>query len=498
MLENKFENEIQKTYEEEIGSTFIDNLTGLVNHGFFLLSLERETNRCNRHNRTLTLGLVGIDGFSAFNKKNGLIEGDRLLKNVAAEIEKCLRQEDLAARYVGDTFSIIFSEADTVDATLAAERVRAAVEKLPQHPTVSIGLAGHGPEASSSEILYLQATEALLKSKAKGKNRITLYAQPEESIPPDTPRVLIVDDVEKNLKLLEAMLIPLKYEVFKASNGQEAVDLVGKMDVDLILLDIMMPVMDGFEACRRIKSNPRTQMIPIILVTALDDMESKLKGIDVGADDFLTKPANRPELIARTKSLIKLKRLNNSLTSIENVLFALARAVEAKDAYTQGHTERVASLSLSLGKKMGLSQQEMTALSYGGIMHDIGKIGIPNDILNKPGKLDSQEWQVMQKHPDMGHKIGLPLEKNLGPALQVIRSHHEKLDGSGYPDGLKGNEISLPARIVGVVDIYDALTTDRPYRKAMPQEKAILILREEAADGKLDSAVVEQLITLIT
>jgi len=296
---------------------------------------------------------------------------------------------------------------------------------------------------------------------------------------------------------MQAMLIPLKYELFKAENGRDALDIMGKVDIDLVLLDVMMPEMDGFEACRRIKNNPHTKMVPVVLVTALDDLNSKIKGIEAGADDFLSKPASRPELIARTKSLIKLKLMNNSLTSIENVLFSLARAVEAKDTYTQGHTERVASLSTALGKRLGLPQKDMTALSFGGVMHDIGKIGVPMHILNKPGKLNDEEWDIMKKHSTIGYNIGLPLEKSLGAALQVIQHHHEKMDGSGYPDGLKGEEIPVVARIVGIADIFDALTTDRPYREGMGKAKAIEILIEEADMGKLDKKIVEELIDYV-
>jgi putative two-component system response regulator len=227
-------------------------------------------------------------------------------------------------------------------------------------------------------------------------------------------------------------------------------------------------------------------------------MEAKIKGIEAGADDFITKPPNKMELIARTKSLIKLKKLNDNLTSIEYVLFSLARTVEAKDEYTQGHVERVSKLAITLGKKMELSDREMEALRYGGILHDIGKIAVPGDILNKPGPLSPEEWEVMKNHPVAGYNICLPLKKNLGYALEVIRHHHEKLDGSGYPDGLKNEEISATARIMAVVDIYDALVTDRPYREGMPLEKAVEILKQEANSGKLDKVVVGHLIEVVS
>lgn len=494
MLNIKIENDIAKSYQEEIGAPFQDCLTGLVNYGFFHMTMDREINRCERYGGRLSLALVGIDAFRSYNKTYGLLAGEQLLKMIAGVINNSIRQVDLAARFSGDTFAVIFAESSPESAFQAAERIRANVENLTDRPTVSIGLAGYSGDVNTAQALLEKAQEALLKSKTMGKNIVTIFDEPEIYDQSNDGKILIVDDNDMNLKLLAAMLAPLNYAVQKATNAMDAIHLLEKTDIDLILLDVMMPEMDGFEACRRIKNNPRTQMTPIILVTALDDMESKIKGIESGADDFLTKPPNRPELIARTRSLIKMKKLSNSFTSIENVLFSLARAVEAKDTYTQGHTERVSNLSLALGKKMGLSHKEMTALSYGGIMHDIGKIGVPNEILNKNGPLDNDEWNIMQQHPDMGYKIGLPLEKSLGLALQVIRSHHEKMDGSGYPDGLKGDEVPMAARIVGIVDIYDALTTDRPYRKAMPKEKAFNILKEEAEDGKLDKNIVTALI----
>jgi putative two-component system response regulator len=172
--------------------------------------------------------------------------------------------------------------------------------------------------------------------------------------------------------------------------------------------------------------------------------------------------------------------------------------VEAKDAYTQGHTERVSNVAVLLGRKMGLSAHEHEALRLAGMLHDVGKLGVPETILNKPGSLDSEEWEVMKQHAEISYRICLPLKHVLGLALDVIRHHHEKLDGSGYPDGLRGEEISLGARIMAVADIYDALITDRPYRSGMSRDKAIAILRQEAREGKLDQDVVDHLIAMIT
>jgi len=490
---------LEELYKKETGAPFTDSLTGLFNHGFFQITLEREVKRSERHGEPFTLALIDIDSYALFNKRHGSVEGDRVLKEIVDLTMKNIRQVDLAARYSGDVLAVILIKSNTQSALIAVERIRQAVEKLPDEaPTVSVGLASYPGDATNGETLIKKAQEALLQAKIRGKNRVCFLEKQTEPANDGAPKVLVVDDEPRNVKLLDALLRPLNYEVLKASNGEEALSIVKKVDLDLILLDIMMPRMDGYEVCRRLKGSEATRLIPVIMVTALDDVESKIKGIEAGADDFLTKPPNKTELLARTRSLINLKRLNSNLASIENILFSLANTVEAKDTYTQGHVERVSNMAVSLGKKLGMTGRELEALRFGGALHDIGKIAVPGEILNKPGPLDPDEWDIMKSHPDEGCKICLPLMKNLGPALEVIRHHHEKLDGSGYPDGLKGDEISMAARVMGVVDIYDALITDRPYRKGMTKEKAFSILREEAEEGKLDREIVESLIEIIS
>ena len=486
---------IQQQYEKEIGVPFTDSLTGLYNHGFFQTVLAWEEERFKRHAGPFTLGLIDIDSFTGYNRSHGHAQGDQILKKIAEIIKSNIRQVDLAARYAGDVFAILLIKSEAAMAKAAAERIREAVAKeFDNALTVSVGLASLPGDASSKAHLIGKAQEALLCAKMRGNNKVHFFEQ--EKIPHDTPAstILVVDDEPRNIKLLEGLLRPLNYEVLKANDGEEALSLVNKTSVDIVLLDIMMPKMDGYEVCRRLKNSERTRLIPVIMVTALHDMEAKVKGIEAGADDFLPKPVNKIELQARTRSLVNTKKLNDKLTSVEDVLFSLANAVEAKDSYTQGHTQRVADMAILLGSKMSLSEQEINALRVGGILHDIGKIGVPRDILNKPGPLTEDEWAVMKQHPTIGHKICLPLKKSLGPALDMIQHHHEKLDGSGYPDGLREDEIPTVARIMAVVDIYDALITDRPYRKGMSREKALSILQEEADEGKLDKSVVEQLL----
>ena len=488
-------NPLSHQYEQENGVPFRDSLTELFTHGVFQMALEREVKRAERTGKAFALALIDIDWFAFYNKRFGHGRGDQRLKAVADVIVSNIREADMAARYSGDVFGILFPELANTSALQAIERIRAGMKDLGRpEVTISVGLATFPQDGQTREDLLQKVADGLQKAKSRGKNQVYHFKNdvPEEEA--QQARVLIVDDSDLNLKLLAGMLQPLKYEVLQAQDGEQALNLAAKHDFDLVLLDVMMPGMDGFEVCRRLKDSERTRMLPIILVTALDDLDSRIKGIEAGADDFITKPPNKLELLARTKSLIKIKRLNKNLASIENVLFSLAKAVEAKDAYTQGHVERVSSMSQALGRKMNLTAEEMEALRFGGILHDVGKIGIPNAVINKPGPLDDEEWAQMRSHPEVGYQICLPLEKTLGPALEVIRHHHEKLDGSGYPDGLAGDDITTVARIMAVADIYDALVTDRAYRKGMPKALAFKILRKEVAEGKLDQQVVEELV----
>jgi putative two-component system response regulator len=485
-------------YEEATGTSFYDGLTGLFNHGFFQLILEREIRRSERQGKPFTLALVDVGGFSRFNLKYGYPAGDRLLKELADLLTKNIREIDWAARFGGDVFALLLVDATAEEARNAAERIQSTVKQRLSDPLdLFIGLAGFPKDALSRSDLLNLAREALSQAKVRGGDGIYFFEPQRLAAGQETSTILLVDDDQRNLKLLEAILSSLPYEILKANDGEEALVLVQKKEVDLILLDVMMPGISGYEVCRRLKTQEKTRLIPIVLITALDDLDSRVKGMESGADDFISKPVNRIEILARTKSLIKNRKMNNSLINIEKVLFSLANAVEAKDRYTQGHTTRVAELAMSLGEKVGLDEKEMEALRIGGMLHDIGKIGIPENILNKPGPLDGAEWELMKQHSDIGHKICRPLGKTLGMALEVIRHHHEKLDRSGYPDGLGAQQISMAARIMAVVDIYDALTTERPYRQALSSEEALQVLKKEAEAGKLDPKVVGDLFKLV-
>ncbi len=490
---------LQTNYKKETGAPFTDSLTGLFNHGFFQINLENEIKRTKRYGTRFTLAMIDVDSFARYNDLYGISSADRKLKEIAEKINDNIRDVDVAARYLGNTFAVLFIKSESSEVLVATERIMHAIKKLPdgENISLSIGLASCPVDATNKEVLIQKAQEALLQAKIMGKNRVYFYEEPNNSILEQKSKILIVDDEHKNLKLLEAILMPLNYQVIKATNGKEALSIVNRVDVDLILLDIMMPSMDGYEVCTRLKRSENTRLIPVIMLTALVDKEAKIKGIEAGADDFISKPLEKIELITRIKSLIKVKTLNNNLANLESVLYSLANAVEAKDEYTKGHVSRVSELSVALGKKLGLSEKNLKEIKFGGIIHDIGKIGIPNTILNKPGALNDDEFEIIKDHCNLGYKICEPLKKTLGVSLDIVRYHHEKLDGSGYPEGLRTEDIPIGAKIMAVVDIYDALVTDRPYRKAIPKEKALDILRQEADNGKLDKKIVEHLTEML-
>jgi putative two-component system response regulator len=492
------QNELLRLYQERLGNV-TDRLTGVYSHGIFQAFLAEECNRCNRYGEGFSLALIDVDFLGKLNTQKGPLEGDQALKKIAEIITAGKRSVDIASRYSDDLFAVLYPKTNAKDAFQSAERIRTTVDQhFHSAPTISIGIAAFPEHALTRETLMTAAQQALSDAKLQGHNRTVVWDHDAGRPFIDAPRILIVDDDLRNLKLIEAILRTHAYDVIKASNGEEALSALRQADFDLILSDVMMPGMDGFELCRRIKQNSALRMVPVIMLTALDDVASKVKAIECGADDFMNKPPNKMELFARIKSLVNLKRINSKMASIRNVIFSLANTVEAKDGYTQGHIERVSNLSVSIGRRMGLTEAEIEALKLGGALHDIGKIAVPDQILNKPGPLSPEEWEIMKKHTDIGFKICLPLKDNLGMALSVVRHHHEKLDGSGYPDHLEADQISMAARIMAVVDIYDALITDRPYRKGMSPAEAIRILEEDGQKGKLDQRVIEHLKTFVT
>jgi putative two-component system response regulator len=244
------------------------------------------------------------------------------------------------------------------------------------------------------------------------------------------------------------------------------------------------------------KDDPATRLIPFVLITGLTDSLDKVRGIEAGADDFLNKPVLAEELVARVKSLLRLKEFTDELETVDSVLCTLGLAVEGRDPYTEGHCERLSVRAADLGRHLGLDADSIVALKRGGYLHDLGKIAVPDEILKKGSDLSPAEWQIMKLHPVTGENICKPL-KSLGLVLPIIRSHHEHSDGSGYPDGLSAVEISLLPRILQVVDIYDALRTERPYKPSLSHDQSALTMREEAARGLWDSELVDEYFALL-
>jgi cyclic di-GMP phosphodiesterase len=308
--------------------------------------------------------------------------------------------------------------------------------------------------------------------------------------------ILVVDDHRLNAELLREMLGTRGYHATVVSSAADAEFQIRRDPPDLILLDVIMPGKTGYELCRELKDDPQTRLIPIVMITGLNAHEDRIKSIEAGADDFLTKPVSAEELFARVKSLLKLKEFTDELETAESVLCTLGLSVEARDPYTEGHCERLARNASDLGRYLGLDDDCVVALRRGGYLHDLGKIAVPDEILKKGSDLTPAEWEIMKQHPITGETICRPL-KTLRLVLPIIRHHHEHSDGSGYPDGLKDPEIPLLPRILQVVDIYDALRTARPYKPALPHEQAAITMREEAQAGLWDEDLVVEFFAML-
>jgi putative two-component system response regulator len=321
----------------------------------------------------------------------------------------------------------------------------------------------------------------------------------------DKPVILVVDDQPQNVDLLEAYLVPQGYGIVRAANGQQALGKLSGSQIDLILLDVMMPGMDGFEVIRKVRQDEKNRLLPVILVTALSEKEDRVKGIEAGCDDFLSKPVDKMELLARVKSLLKVKDYNDLMSNYQkeleaevdrrtkelkraferikaaslDTIYRLSVASEYKDQDTGTHIKRMSRYCAAIARRMGLDENTIETILYASPMHDLGKIGIPDLILVKPAKLGPLEWEIMKLHTVIGAKIlkGSDAEFiRLGETIALY--HHEKWDGSGYPNKLKGTEIPIAARIAAIADVFDALTSQRPYKEPFPWEKSLAIIRE--------------------
>jgi putative two-component system response regulator len=295
-------------------------------------------------------------------------------------------------------------------------------------------------------------------------------------------RVLVVDDLAPNRALIRKMLARDGHDVLEAGTGHQALALAREADPDVVVLDVLMPGLDGFQTCATLKADPTTRLTPVVLVTALKDTSDRVRGIEAGADDFLSKPVDPLELSARVRSLLRLKRYTDELDSAEAVIVSLALTIEARDAATEGHCQRLADYATRLGRALHLDAEDLSALERGGYLHDIGKIGVPDGVLLKPGPLTPAEFAQMKAHTLIGDRLCGKL-RSLRRVRPIVRHHHERLDGSGYPDGLSGDGIPLLAQIMGIVDVYDALTTARPYKPVFTPGEAIAEIYGEVERG---------------
>lgn len=305
-------------------------------------------------------------------------------------------------------------------------------------------------------------------------------------------KIVIADDSPTIVSKLEMMLKKQGYQVFSAHNGEKCIELINKINPDLIILDLDMPKVNGLDVCKVIKQDEKTSLTPVIILTGSGSKDDKNRALAAGANDFLYKTYDVVELKLKVESLLKLKNAIDQLENANNIIKSLAKTVEVKDKYTDGHAERVSFFATNIAKHINLNETQLRDISMAGLLHDIGKIGVPDHILNKEGKLTNEEYEIIKKHPVVGEEICNPI-KSFEKVKQIIRNHHEKLNGKGYPDGLSGRQINIETRIMTVADIYDALTSDRSYRKSMSREDAISILRNLVEREEIDAEVVKAL-----
>jgi len=307
--------------------------------------------------------------------------------------------------------------------------------------------------------------------------------------------ILVADDDTTSARFLQRLLTREGHHVRVVDSAEAVLAACDADPPDLILIDLVARG-HAFEVCRRLKDQQSTRLIPVVIVTALSESGERLKGIEAGADDFVLKPFDVTELRARVQSLVRLKRYTDDLESAEAVILGLGATIEARDPLTRGHCQRLGAYGIALGRSVGLNDQDLSALERGGFLHDIGKIAVPDRVLLKHSALNVAESKVMREHPIVGDALCAGL-RSLRAVRPIVRHHHERLDGTGYPDGLRYSQVPLLAQIVGIVDVFDALTTERPYRMPLDRDAAFQVLGEEAAKGWRDRALVDAFIAAL-
>jgi putative two-component system response regulator len=309
--------------------------------------------------------------------------------------------------------------------------------------------------------------------------------------------ILVADDDETSARYLRRLLSREGHSVSVVDTIDRALEACSRNPPDLVLVDLVEPRGHGYELCRRLKNQTATRFVPVVIVTSQSDRRERLKGLESGCDDFLSKPFDAAELHARIQSLVRLKRYTDDLESAESVIMGMGATIEARDPSTNGHCQRLAHYATLLGRSLSLDESDLAALERGGFLHDIGKIAVPDAVLLKGGRLDPHESRLMRRHPIVGDGLCAGL-RSLHKVRPIVRHHHERLDGTGYPDGLRNGEVPLLAQIVSVVDIFDALTTVRPYRSALPAEEAFSVLADEASKGWRDRMLIDAFVGVVT
>ena len=317
-----------------------------------------------------------------------------------------------------------------------------------------------------------------------------------ESALPDRPTILVVEDDLHIRDVLSGLLAALGYRLLIAASAEQALDALNVVSPDLVLTDVHLGAMSGIELCARLKADPRYELMPVVILTAVGDLEARVAGLAAGADDFFTKPVEFVELRTRLAALLRVRQLLSQLERAEAVITTLALTIEARDPYTLGHCDRLSRYAVAVGEALGLDAEMVRSLRLGGYLHDLGKISVPDGILLKPGPLDPMEYERIRAHPGAGSDLVLGL-RSMELVRPIMRHHHEKWDGSGYPDGLKGETIPLGARIISVVDVFDALHTDRPYKAALPRSEAVSTLIRETDAGYWDPRVVDTFLEIL-
>ncbi len=303
--------------------------------------------------------------------------------------------------------------------------------------------------------------------------------------------MLVVDDDEQIRRMIVRLLQPMGHVLDEASSAEEAQDKLQASPPDLVLLDMQLPGKSGHELLAEIRADPRTRLVPVVMITGAATHETKLKAIEAGVTDFIAKPFSSEELAARARALLELKFVTDALEDAEQVIVLLARTIDARDRYTYGHSARVSLYSGLLGERIGLAGRPLATVRRGGLFHDFGKIAVRDAVLLKPGKLTPEEYAEVQRHPSEGRNL-LRNMKTLLDAMPVVYHHHERMDGSGYPDGLAGEAIPITARVTTVADVFDALTTARVYRGALSREESLGIMADEVRKGWWDGRLLEE------